>query len=137
MATFTDCVNCLIAFTNAHFNMDISLNAIAFLRFCALKLAEGAIGQLALPAAPEPAAAAVGSAAVGSSEDPETTSMYFWFPLLAGLSELTFDSRPPIRKSALEVLFDILKDHGGLFSASFWARVFDRCGEGGGWGARV
>ena len=29
--------------------------------------------------------------------------MYFWFPLLAGLSELTFDPRPDIRYSALEV----------------------------------
>ena len=28
--------------------------------------------------------------------------MYFWFPLLAGLSELTFDPRPDIRYSALE-----------------------------------
>lgn len=50
-ATFTDCVNCLTAFTNSHFNMDISLNAIAFLRFCALRLAEGSIGQLQLPQA--------------------------------------------------------------------------------------
>jgi brefeldin A-inhibited guanine nucleotide-exchange protein len=50
-ATFTDCVNCLTAFTNSHFNMDISLNAIAFLRFCALRLAEGSIGQLQLPEA--------------------------------------------------------------------------------------
>lgn len=31
--------------------------------------------------------------------------MYFWFPLLAGLSELTFDPRPDIRYSALEVCF--------------------------------
>ena len=29
--------------------------------------------------------------------------VYFWFPLLAGLSELTFDPRPDIRHSALEV----------------------------------
>lgn len=29
--------------------------------------------------------------------------MYFWFPLLAGLSELTFDPRQEIRQSALEV----------------------------------
>jgi hypothetical protein len=29
--------------------------------------------------------------------------VYFWFPLLAGLSELTFDPRPEIRRSALEV----------------------------------
>ena len=31
--------------------------------------------------------------------------VYFWFPLLAGLSELTFDPRPDIRHSALEVTF--------------------------------
>ena len=49
--------------------------------------------------------------------------MYFWFPLLAGLSELTFDPRPDIRYSALEVsastpddlllhqTFDLLSTH--------------------------
>ena len=46
MTTFTDCVNCLIAFTNNPHSLDVSLNAIAFLRFCAMKLAEGAIGAL-------------------------------------------------------------------------------------------
>lgn len=44
ITTFTDCVNCLIAFTNNPHSIDVSLNAIAFLRFCAMKLAEGAIG---------------------------------------------------------------------------------------------
>lgn len=29
--------------------------------------------------------------------------LYFWFPLLAGLSELTFDTRRDVRHSALEV----------------------------------
>ncbi len=42
--TFTDCVNCLIAFTNNPHSLDVALNAIAFLRFCAMKLAEGDIG---------------------------------------------------------------------------------------------
>lgn len=37
---------------------------------------------------------------------------------------MTFDPRAAIRKSALEVLFNILKDHGHLFSQSFWANVF-------------
>jgi hypothetical protein len=40
--------------------------------------------------------------------------------ILAGLSELTFDPRPEIRRSALEVLFDTLKFHGGSFTSSFW-----------------
>ncbi|KAJ0585504.1 hypothetical protein HanRHA438_Chr05g0236791 [Helianthus annuus] len=42
-ATFTDCVRCLITFTNSRFDSDVSLNAIAFLRFCAVKLAEGGL----------------------------------------------------------------------------------------------
>lgn len=42
--SFTDCVNCLIAFTNSRSNKDISLSAIGFLRLCAAKLAEGDIG---------------------------------------------------------------------------------------------
>ena len=44
VTTFTDCVNCLIAFTNNPHSLDVSLNAIAFLHFCAMKLAERAIG---------------------------------------------------------------------------------------------
>ena len=38
--------------------------------------------------------------------------MYFWFPLLAGLSELTFDPRPDIRYSALEVCHMSGVSHG-------------------------
>lgn len=76
--TFTDCVNCLIAFTNTRFNQDVSLNAIAFLRFCALKLAEGELGAAA-------------RSKVGDNESPTFTDkddhVYFWFPLLAGRSE--------------------------------------------------
>lgn len=30
--TFTDCVNCLIAFTNNPHSLDVALNSIAFLR---------------------------------------------------------------------------------------------------------
>ena len=45
--TFTDCVNCLIAFTNSGVQDSVvSLNALAFLRFCALKLADGSLGNL-------------------------------------------------------------------------------------------
>eukprot|EP00850_Spirogloea_muscicola_P010395 SM000061S19222 [mRNA] locus=s61:207593:216818:+ [translate_table: standard] len=160
--TFTDCVNCLIAFTNSRFNKDVSLNAIAFLRFCALKLAEGELGSRTK-----------GKGLTKGSPDGETFTdrddhVYFWFPLLAGnvihlstyeegrkqgrfseaavmpsvlivlmcltlhgvdpragLSELTFDPRPDIRRSALEVLFDTLRFHGHMFSPALWERVFD------------
>jgi len=41
------------------------------------------------------------------------------------LSELTFDLRPEIRKNALQVLFDTLRNHGHLFSLPLWEKVFD------------
>ncbi|KAG9445348.1 hypothetical protein H6P81_016688 [Aristolochia fimbriata] len=116
--TFTDCVNCLIAFTNSRFNKDISLNAIGFLRFCAVKLAEGDLGSAARNKDKD------GKQEVSQLADKED-HLYFWFPLLAGLSELSFDPRPEIRKSALQVLFETLRNHGHLFSLPLWERVFD------------
>eukprot|EP00897_Mesotaenium_endlicherianum_P001745 jgi/Mesen1/1599/ME000134S00728 len=117
--TFTDCVNCLIAFTNSRFNKDVSLNAIAFLRFCALKLAEGELGVSQKDGKSQP------GRPDGDQFTDKDDHVYFWFPLLAGLSELTFDPRPDIRKSALEVLFDTLRFHGHMFSPALWERVFD------------
>lgn len=88
--TFTDCVNCLIAFTNNRFNKDISLNAIGFLRFCATKLAEGDLGSRSRnketygkvsPSSPK-------KAKDKRHDNVELTDkeahLYFWFPLLAG-----------------------------------------------------
>lgn len=43
----------------------------------------------------------------------------------AGLSELSFDPRPEIRKSALQILFDTLRNHGQHFSLPLWERVFE------------
>eukprot|EP00891_Asterochloris_glomerata_P002829 jgi/Astpho2/2829/e_gw1.00050.8.1_t len=114
ITTFTDCVNCLIAFTNNPHSIDVSLNSIAFLRFCAMKLAEGAIGNRGLFAFLQ-----------GLQFSDKDEHMYFWFPLLAGLSELTFDPRQDIRYSALEVLFDTLMFHGSAFTLPFWTRIFD------------
>ncbi|KAL5727977.1 Brefeldin A-inhibited guanine nucleotide-exchange protein 2 [Ranunculus cassubicifolius] len=126
--TFTDCVNCLIAFTNSRFNKDISLNAIGFLRFCATKLAEGDLNSPAKNKDKDSSGKFhLSSTHVGKdgkqAEFPD--HLYFWFPLLAGLSELSFDPRPEIRKSALQVLFDTLRNHGHLFSLPLWERVFD------------
>ncbi|KAG6597193.1 Brefeldin A-inhibited guanine nucleotide-exchange protein 2, partial [Cucurbita argyrosperma subsp. sororia] len=130
--TFTDCVNCLIAFTNNRFNKDISLNAIAFLRFCATKLAEGDLGFSSRNKDKELAGKSSSLSprrAKDGKHDAEMTDkdnhLYFWFPLLAGLSELSFDPRPEIRKSALQVLFDTLRKHGHLFSLPLWERVFE------------
>ncbi|CAA6663381.1 unnamed protein product [Spirodela intermedia] len=119
--TFTDFVNCLIAFANSRFNKDISLNAIGFLRVCATKLAEGELWK---------DNAAISHNAKNGKQDglhfiDKDDNQYFWFPLLVGLSELTFDLRPEIRKSALQVLFDTLRNHGHLFSLLLWERVFD------------
>ena len=131
---FTDCVNCLVAFTNSEAGSEVCLNALAFLRFCALKLAEGALGDLEETAATEKQLAADGVVESTPTRTAVATTCftdadahtYFWFPLLAGLSELTFDPRSEIRTSALEVLFDTLKFHGGSFASGFWKRVYSR-----------
>lgn len=45
--------------------------------------------------------------------------------LYAGLSELSFDMRAEIRKTALQALFDTLENYGHLFSLPLWERVLD------------
>ncbi|KAK2432201.1 SEC7 guanine nucleotide exchange family protein [Trifolium repens] len=122
--TFTDCVGCLLTFTNSRFNSDVSLNAIAFLRFCAVRLADGGLVC-------NKNSSADGSSVVltnGVSDVQALTDnddhVSFWIPLLSGLSKLTYDPRSAIRKSSLEVLFNILKDHGHLFSRTFWNSIF-------------
>nr|KYP64283.1 Brefeldin A-inhibited guanine nucleotide-exchange protein 2 [Cajanus cajan] len=131
--TFTDCVNCLIAFTNSRFNKEISLNAIAFLRFCATKLAEGDLGSSSRNndketygkiSTPSPRTGKEGKQDNGEVTDKDD-HLYFWFPLLAGLSELSFDPRSEIRQSALKVLFETLRNHGHHFSLPLWERVFE------------
>ncbi|KAJ9183199.1 hypothetical protein P3X46_007098 [Hevea brasiliensis] len=124
--TFTDCVRCLTTFTNSRFNSDVSLNAIAFLRFCAVKLADGGLVWNEKSRADD-ASTSVGNEVASdiqafSDKDDHAS---FWIPLLTGLSRLTSDPRSAIRKSALEVLFNILNDHGHLFSQSFWIDVFN------------
>ncbi|XP_042979270.1 brefeldin A-inhibited guanine nucleotide-exchange protein 1-like isoform X1 [Carya illinoinensis] len=123
--TFTDCVRCLLTFTNSRFNSDVSLNAIAFLRFCAVKLAEG--GLVCNEKSKADCSNPVGH--VDASDIPTCTNKddhtSFWVPLLTGLSKLTSDPRSAIRKSSLEVLFNILGDHGHLFSNQFWTGIFN------------
>ncbi|KAM1764560.1 hypothetical protein EV2_003811 [Malus domestica] len=124
--TFTDCVRCLLTFTNSRFNSDVSLNAIAFLRYCAVKLAEGGLvynKRSELDVSSLPTANEDASNGVTFNEKDEHAS--FWVPLLTGLSKLTSDPRSAIRKGSLEVLFNILKDHGHLFSCSFWTAIFN------------
>ncbi|CAL0306154.1 unnamed protein product [Lupinus luteus] len=131
--TFTDCVNCLIAFTNSRFNKEISLNAIAFLQFCATKLAQGDLGSSSRNKDKEVSGKISSPSSRTGKEVKQDNGevnnkdghLYFWFPLLAGLSELSFDPRPEIRKNALEVLFKTLRNHGHIFSLPLWERVFE------------
>nr|XP_011461220.1 PREDICTED: brefeldin A-inhibited guanine nucleotide-exchange protein 5 [Fragaria vesca subsp. vesca] len=111
---FMDCVNCLIRFANNRTSHRISLKAIALLRICEDRLAEGLIPGGALK----------------PIEDNDTTNFdvteHYWFPMLAGLSDLTSDTRPEVRSCALEVLFDLLNERGNKFSSSFWESIFHR-----------
>ncbi|XP_027187951.1 brefeldin A-inhibited guanine nucleotide-exchange protein 1 isoform X3 [Cicer arietinum] len=122
--TFTDCVGCLLTFTNSRFNSDVSLNAIAFLRFCAVRLADG--GLVCNKKRNADGSSIVVANGVSDVQDltDNDDHMSFWIPLLSGLSKLTSDPRSAIRKSSLEVLFNILKDHGHLFSRTFWNSIF-------------
>lgn len=51
---------------------------------------------------------------------------HYWFPMLAGLSDLTSDPRPEVSNCALEVLFDLLNERGSKFSSTFWESIFHR-----------
>ncbi|KAK6144909.1 hypothetical protein DH2020_021729 [Rehmannia glutinosa] len=111
---FMDCVNCLIGFANNKSSHRISLKAIALLRICEDRLAEGLIPGGAL----KPIDTTI-------DETCDVTEHY-WFPMLAGLSDLTSDPRPEVRSCALEVLFDLLNERGSKFSSSFWENIFER-----------
>ncbi|KAK7299778.1 hypothetical protein RJT34_10605 [Clitoria ternatea] len=121
--TFTDCVRCLLTFTKSRFNSDVSLNAIAFLRFCAVRLADGGLVCYKNSVVGSLVVVANGISDVKAHPDNDDHASY-WNPLLSGLSKLTSDPRSAIRKSSLEVLFNILKDHGHLFSRTFWNSIF-------------
>ncbi|CAI9090751.1 OLC1v1025581C1 [Oldenlandia corymbosa var. corymbosa] len=111
---FMDCVNCLIGFANNKTSHRISLKAIALLRICEDRLAEGLIPGGAL----KPIDA--------NAETTYDVTEHYWFPMLAGLSDLTSDPRPEVRNCALEVLFDLLNERGSKFSSSFWENIFHR-----------
>ncbi|KAG8058354.1 hypothetical protein GUJ93_ZPchr0002g23224 [Zizania palustris] len=80
--TFTDCVKCLITFTSSKFSSDASLNAIAFLRFCAVKLAEEGFVCHEKDTDHEPNNL---DHSDGNSTLHKDEHVYFWVPLLAGL----------------------------------------------------
>ncbi|GKV06913.1 hypothetical protein SLEP1_g18731 [Rubroshorea leprosula] len=123
--TFTDCVRCLLTFTTSRFNSDVCFNAIAFLRFCAVKLAEGGLVCTEKSSVDDLSISVENDGSDVQSLTDIDDYGSFWVPLLKGLSKLTSDSRSAIRKSSLEVLFNILKDHGHLFSRSFWIIIFN------------
>ncbi|KAG9160098.1 hypothetical protein Leryth_022706 [Lithospermum erythrorhizon] len=129
---FTDLVNCLISFTNTKFNKDISLNAIDYLRLCATKLAEGEVDTAsrikdndALGKVSPSLHKGKGDKTENGNEADKEDHLLFWFPLLAGLSKLSFETPPEIRKSALQVLFETLRNYGHHFSLPLWEKIFD------------
>lgn len=82
--TFTDCVRCLLTFTNSRFNSDVSLNAIAFLRFCAVRLADGGLvcnKKSSVDGASVVIENGVSDVQAFSDNDDHVA---FWIPLLSG-----------------------------------------------------
>ena len=78
--TFTDFVNCLLAFANSRFNKDISLNAIGFLQICAIKLSQGEVETNSKNKDFSEKSMPPDTLRFIDKED----SQYFWFPLLVG-----------------------------------------------------
>ncbi|KAK7320830.1 hypothetical protein VNO77_30669 [Canavalia gladiata] len=122
--TFTDCVRCLLTFTNSRFNSDVSFNAIAFLRFCAVRLADDGLVCNKKSNVDGSSVVVANDISDLNADTDIDDHVSFWNPLLSGLSKLTSDPRSAIRRSSLEVLFNILKDHGHLFSRTFWNSIF-------------
>ncbi|KAG6384383.1 hypothetical protein SASPL_155803 [Salvia splendens] len=124
--TFTDCINCLVAFTNTRFNKAISLNAIGLLQYCAERLAEGDLRKEA-PEVASPPSPQIGKERKSDNGEPanRVNHLYLWLPLLTGLSELSFDPSPEIRESASQILFGTLRNYGLHFSLALWEKVFE------------
>ncbi|KAK6156433.1 hypothetical protein DH2020_010681 [Rehmannia glutinosa] len=112
--SFMDSVNCLIGFANNKCSPSISLKAIALLRICENRLAEDIIAG----GSPKPID--------NKADETFDVTEHYWFPMLAGLSNLTSDPRSEVRNCALEVLFDLLNERGSKFSSSFWENIFQR-----------
>lgn len=92
---FTDCVNCLVAYTNSRFNKDNSLNAIDLVRFCADKLAKGDLDCSKIK--DKETSGSISKLQKGNDKTNENGDLannadhhYLWFPLLAGKEILTF-----------------------------------------------
>uniref|UniRef100_A0A803M641 SEC7 domain-containing protein n=1 Tax=Chenopodium quinoa TaxID=63459 RepID=A0A803M641_CHEQI len=144
---FMDCVNCLIGFANNKTSHRISLKAIALLRICEDRLAEvcnlqSSFASVSFPDKDEKEfssnwtgwfiickglvpGGSLKPIDVNADESFDVTEHY-WFPMLAGLSDLTSDPRAEVRNCALEVLFDLLNERGSKFSPSFWESIFRR-----------
>lgn len=80
--TFTDCVKCLITFTSSRFNSDVSLNAIAFLRFFAVKLADGGLTLIVEDNDDDSSVKVVDGE--GTDGRIVTSKESYWIPLLTG-----------------------------------------------------
>ncbi|CAN8327765.1 unnamed protein product [Cochlearia groenlandica] len=114
ISVYADCIRCLMAFTNSKFEGDIGFNTIEFLRFCASKLAEGGLKNNNN----------ISSLKQDSSDTHLDEQVSYWVPLLTGISKQASDPRPAIRKRSIEVLFNILMDHGHIFTKPFWTSIF-------------
>ncbi|XP_038991495.1 brefeldin A-inhibited guanine nucleotide-exchange protein 5-like [Hibiscus syriacus] len=107
----------LLGFANNKASHRISLKAVALHRICEDRLAEGRIP---------------GGALKPVNVDADTTfdvTERYWFPMLAGLSDLTSDSRPEVRSCAIEESLissgDVLFRESGIHSLQLLCNLFN------------
>jgi len=115
---FSEGIRTLLAFGQCKANLQISLQAITYL----LQAAE----YLADKTKPDPPPPPSGSPSVPAVVAGGSHPAAHWFPILRGLSMLVSDTRREVRSAALNGVFEVLKDYGGMvFDEDTWRMVFN------------
>lgn len=115
---FSDGIRALLAFGQCQANVEISLQAVTYLRQAAEYLADR---NKPKPPPPPTRDEALASNSAAEVPGPPVTQ---WFLILRGLQMLVSDKRAGVRQAALTGLFHCLRDHGvAVFDEDMWRMV--------------
>jgi brefeldin A-inhibited guanine nucleotide-exchange protein len=115
---FSDGIRALLAFGQCQANVEISLQAVTYLRQAAEYLADR---NKPKPPPPPTRDEALASNSAAEVPGPPVTQ---WFLILRGLQMLVVDKRAGVRQAALTGLFHCLRDHGvAVFDEDMWRMV--------------
>jgi hypothetical protein len=118
---FVELMNSLVAFVKGSHTY-LALSSLTHLSKCADLLAKGVV-EPALDNMVSSYDTATSGSQIGQIEQ-DASVFRLWWPLLYGLSARVSDSRYQVRNRALEVLLNVLKSYGGLFTEQTWNVIF-------------